>query len=135
MPVCRMPRDPDTSLPDRVICLVSGDLQRGIWLLRAMSQVPCWHGNQLFRCREDIPEALVDRVILKELKTAKEQLDTCPPDRTDLLEEYQLRYDVIQEYAPTMMSREEVHHYITEKFAKVVATKNKGQIKIGRAHV
>ena len=32
-------------------------------------------------CREDIPEALVDRVILKELKTAKEQLDTCPPDR------------------------------------------------------
>ena len=47
---------------------------------------------------------------------------------TDLLEEYQLRYDVIQEYAPAMMSREEVHHYITEKFAEVVATKNKGQI-------
>lgn len=79
-------------------------------------------------CREDIPEALVERVILKELKTAKEQLDTCPAERTDLLEEYQLRYDVIKEYAPALMSEEEVRSYITEKFAEVVATKNKGQI-------
>ncbi len=67
-------------------------------------------------------------MILKELKTAKEQLDTCPSERTDLLEEYQLRYDVIQEYAPALMSQEEVEAYITEKFAEIVATKNKGQI-------
>lgn len=79
-------------------------------------------------CRDDIPEELADRVILKELKTAKEQLDTCPAERTDLMEEYQLRYDVIKEYAPSMMSEEEVKTYITEKFADVVATKNKGQI-------
>lgn len=79
-------------------------------------------------CREDIPEELVDRVILKELKSAKEQLDTCPPERADLQEEYELRYNVINEYAPSMMSEEEVKSYITEKFADVVATKNKGQI-------
>lgn len=79
-------------------------------------------------CREDIPEELADRVILKELKTAKEQLDTCPAERTDLKEEYELRYNVIKEYAPSMMSEEEVKAYITEKFADVVATKNKGQI-------
>lgn len=79
-------------------------------------------------CREDIPEALVDRVILKELKTVKEQLDTCPKERADLLEEYQLRYDVMKEYAPVMMSAEEVEAYIKDKFAEVVATKNKGQI-------
>lgn len=79
-------------------------------------------------CRENIPEELVDRVILKELKTAKEQLDTCPSERKDLLEEYQLRYDVINEYAPTLMSEIEVRTYINEKFAEVVATKNKGQI-------
>ena len=59
-------------------------------------------------CREDIPDSLVDRVILKELKTAKEQLDTCPAERTDLLDEYQFRYDVMKEYAPTLMSEEEV---------------------------
>lgn len=79
-------------------------------------------------CRDNIPEALVDRVILKELKTAKEQLDTCPAERTDLLAEYQLRHDVIQEYAPSLMSEEEVGAYIAEKFAEVAATKNKGQI-------
>ena len=79
-------------------------------------------------CREDIPEALVDRVILKELKTVKEQLDTCPKERADVLEEYQLRYDVMKEYAPAMMSAEEVEAYIKDKFAEVVVTKNKGQI-------
>ncbi|MBO5352677.1 MAG: GatB/YqeY domain-containing protein [Lachnospiraceae bacterium] len=79
-------------------------------------------------CREDIPGELADRVILKELKTVKEQLDTCPAERTDLKEEYQFRYDVINEYAPQLMSAEEVKALITEKFAEAVATKNKGQI-------
>lgn len=79
-------------------------------------------------CREDIKDDLVDRVILKELKTVKEQLDSCPADRADLLEEYQKRYDVINEYAPSMMSAEEVKNFITEKFAEVVASKNKSMI-------
>ncbi len=79
-------------------------------------------------CREDIKDDLVDRVILKELKTVKEQLDSCPADRADLLEEYQKRYDVINEYAPSMMSAEEIKAFITEKFAEVVASKNKGLI-------
>ncbi|MBE5873687.1 MAG: GatB/YqeY domain-containing protein [Lachnospiraceae bacterium] len=79
-------------------------------------------------CREDVPEELVDRVILKELKTVKEQIDTCPADRTDLLAEYQARYDVMSKYAPQMMSAEEVTSYITSHFAEVAATKNKGQI-------
>ena len=79
-------------------------------------------------CREDVPSELVDRVIMKELKTAKEQMDSCPADREDLKKEYQLRYNVIAEYAPSMMSVEEVKDYIESHFAEVVATKNKGQI-------
>ena len=79
-------------------------------------------------CREDVPAALVDKVILKELKTAKEQIDTCPADRTELKAEYQANYDVIAEYAPKLMSAEEVKDYIQKEFADVVATKNKGQI-------
>ena len=79
-------------------------------------------------CREDIPEDMTDTVILKELKTVKEQLDTCPAEREDLLAEYQLRYDVIKEYAPELMSEEEVEAFITENFAELAATKNKGQI-------
>ena len=79
-------------------------------------------------CRDDITEEIVDRVILKEIKSVKEQLDTCPESRTDLREEYQARYDIFQEYAPKMMSAEEVEAFITEKFAEVVASKNKGMI-------
>ena len=79
-------------------------------------------------CRDDIKPELVDRVILKELKTVKEQIDTCPASREDLLAEYKTRYDIFMEYAPKMMSADEVEAFITEKFADVVETHNKGQI-------
>ncbi len=80
------------------------------------------------KVRDDIPEELVDRVILKEMKSVKEQIDTCPESRTDLLESYKARYAVIEEYAPKMLSAEEVKALIMEKFADIVATKNKGMI-------
>ena len=76
-------------------------------------------------CRDNIPEDMVDQVILKELKSVKEQIDTCP---ADLLEAYQARYDIMKEYAPKQLSAEEVKAIIIEKFADVVATKNKGMI-------
>lgn len=79
-------------------------------------------------CRDDIKEDMVDQVILKELKTVKEQIDTCPAEREDLKVEYQFRYDVIQEYAPSLMSEEEIRNFIMEKFADIVAQKNKGMI-------
>lgn len=92
-------------------------------LISAVKKVAIDEGH-----REDIQEELVDRVILKELKTVKEQIDSCPADRTDLKEEYQLRFNVINEYAPALMSAEEVKAFIEEKFADVVASKNKGMI-------
>lgn len=92
-------------------------------LISAIKKVAIDEGH-----REDIKEDLVDRVILKELKTVKEQIDSCPADRTDLKEEYQVRFDVINEYAPALMSAEEVKAFIEEKFADVVASKNKGMI-------
>ena len=79
-------------------------------------------------CRDNIDDALVDRVILKELKSVKEQIDTCPAERADLLEQYQARYDIINEYATKLMSKEEVKACLQEKFAEVLATGNKGQI-------
>ena len=79
-------------------------------------------------CRDNIPEELVNKVILKEMKSVKEQIDTCPADRTDLLEQYKARYDVFNEYAPKLLSEDEVRDILTTKFADVIATKNKGQI-------
>ena len=79
-------------------------------------------------CRDDVPESMVDQVILKELKTVKEQIDTCPESREDLRAEYQARYDVIKKYAPQQMDETQIRAYLEEKFADVLATKNKGQI-------
>lgn len=78
--------------------------------------------------RENISEEIVDRVILKEIKTVKEQIDTCPASREDLLSEYQARLDVFQEYAPKMLSAQEVEALLAEKYADLIAQKNKGLI-------
>lgn len=95
-------------------------------LISAVKKVAIDEGCQ--GCRDEIKSDLVDRVILKELKTVKEQLDTCPESREDLKAEYQARYDVIAKYAPKQMDAAEVKAYLEEKFADVIATKNKGQI-------
>jgi uncharacterized protein len=79
-------------------------------------------------CRDDIKEELVDRAILKELKLVKEQLETCPTERADLKAGYQATYDIIKEYAPSMMSESEIEAFILDKYADLAATKNKGMI-------
>ncbi|MBS6395723.1 MAG: GatB/YqeY domain-containing protein [Clostridiales bacterium] len=79
-------------------------------------------------CRDDIPEDMVNQVILKELKSVKEQIDTCPADRTELMAEYQARYAVMSEFAPKLLSADEVKEILNSRFAEVLATKNKGMI-------
>ena len=116
----------ETLQKDMIAAMKAHDKQRKdaiSSLISAIKKVAIDEGH-----REDIKEDLVDRVILKELKTVKEQIDSCPADRTDLKEEYQLRFDVINEYAPSLMSAEEVKAFIEQKFADVVASKNKGMI-------
>ena len=58
------------------------------------------------KCRDNIPEALVDKVLLKEMKTIKEMIDTCPEDREDLLEDYECQLAVIKEFAPQLITSE-----------------------------
>lgn len=78
--------------------------------------------------RENIPEEIVDKAILRELNAVKEEIDTCPPSRTDLKEQYTFRYKVIEEYAPKMMSEDEIREVITTQYADLIATENKGTI-------
>jgi uncharacterized protein YqeY len=59
-------------------------------------------------CRDNISESLVTEVILKEQKTINEMIDTCPADRIDTLAEYKARAAVITEFAPTMMTEDEI---------------------------
>ena len=79
-------------------------------------------------CRDNIPDDMTDHAILKEIKSVKEQIETCPDSRADLKAEYETRLKVFEEYAPKMLSADEVTSILKEKFADVIATGNKGQI-------
>lgn len=59
-------------------------------------------------CRDNIPEELITEVILKEQKTVNEMIDTCPTDRVETLTEYKARAAVIAEFAPKMMTEDEI---------------------------
>lgn len=64
-----------------------------------------------FRC--DITDTIVDEMLLKEVKTIKEQIDTCPPNRKDLLDSYTYALEVVSEYAPKLMTDSiEIEDYI-----------------------
>ena len=78
--------------------------------------------------RDDISAELVDKVILKELKSVKEQVDTCPDERAELKAQYQRRYDVINEFAPKLMGEDEIRTIINDKFVDLIASKDKGKI-------
>ena len=39
-------------------------------------------------CRDDIPDEMTDQAILKEIKSVKEQIETCPDSRAELKAEY-----------------------------------------------
>jgi len=79
-------------------------------------------------CRDDIPDEMTDQAILKEIKTIREQIDTCPDSRGDLKDEYKARLAVFEEYAPKMLSADEIEKIIREKFADVIASGNKGMV-------
>ena len=79
-------------------------------------------------CRDNVPEEMVAQAILKEVKSVKEQIETCPADRAELLEEYKARLAVFEEYAPRMMGAEEIESLLKDKFAEVISSKNKGMI-------
>ncbi len=78
--------------------------------------------------RDNITPELVDQVILKELKSIKEQIDTCPPERAELKAEYQTNYDIISDFAPKQLNEDEIKEIITSKFADLIASGNKGMI-------
>lgn len=80
-------------------------------------------------CRDNIPESLVTEVILKEQKTINEMIDTCPKDRINLLKEYVNRAEIIKEFAPKMLTEEE----IKEEFLNFCKEKNIELIKNNKA--
>ena len=80
----------------------------------------------------EITETLVDEMLLKEVKIIKEQIETCPATRPEILEEYEHRLMIVENFAPKLVTDE-----ITIKTMIGVAlasagvdpeTANKGQV-------
>ena len=57
-------------------------------------------------CRDNVPENLVDEVLLKYKKMVQEMIDTCPAERTETLKDYQNQMAVVTEFAPTLITDE-----------------------------
>ena len=63
----------------------------------------------------EITEALVDEMLLKEVKIIKEQIDTCPADRPQMLENYKDQMKIVAEFAPMLMANEaEIKEAVTK---------------------
>ena len=81
------------------------------------------------KCKDNITEELVDKVLLKEKKTVQEMIDTCPADRTETLVEYNQRMDIINEFVPKMMNEEETRKAVYHILATVdIQQSGKGAI-------
>jgi hypothetical protein len=70
-------------------------------------------------CKDNITEEIVDAAILKSKKICQEQIDTCPAQRPDILEGYNLCMSYINELAPKMMTEDEVRKYIEDELIEM----------------
>ena len=82
------------------------------------------------RC--EITEELVDEMLLKEVKIIKEQIDTCPATRPEMLEEYEHRLMIVENFAPKLVIDPiEITAMIEATLVKAgvdIETANKGQV-------
>ena len=78
-------------------------------------------------CRDNIPESLVNEVLLKYKKMVQEMIDTCPTDRVETLANYRHQMEVVNEFAPTLITDEAQIKTIVLDFAtenNIELTKN-----------
>lgn len=82
--------------------------------------------------RADLTEDEENAVVYKEIKEAKETLDTTPADRTDIIDECKLRIAVWSEFAPARMDEDAIRAVIRETLAELgvdaPTAKDKGKL-------
>lgn len=81
-------------------------------------------------CRDKVTEEFIIEVIRKEIKVLDEQISTCPADRTALLEEFNLKKAILNEYVPQLITaKDTIHRMIIQLCEGIELTKaNKGLI-------
>ena len=110
--------DLKTLQKEMIKAMKDGDMDRKSVLSNAIAAIKKAAIDK--RIREDIPDDLVDEVLLKEKKTIQEMIDTCPADREETLAEYNVKMVIISEYAPTLLTDE---NEIKEKILSIINDK------------
>ena len=94
-------------------------------------------------CRDNISEEFVNTELIKIKKSVQEQVDTCPETRSDLMEKYKAELEIINEFAPALISnpsriaeilRDEYEGSIDKKnLMKFLNTNFRGRMDMGIA--
>ena len=88
--------------------------------------------NKTIDKRADLTEEEETQVIMKEIKQTKESLEMTPADRTELIEEFQKRIAVLEQFAPKMMGADEIKAIVSGVLAELgidtPTAKDKGRI-------
>ena len=79
-------------------------------------------------CRDNVTEDLVNAVLLKEQKTMQEMIDTCPATRPEVLAEYTAKKQIIDEFAPQVITDPEQIKTMVEAIGVDLVKKNRGAI-------
>ncbi len=82
--------------------------------------------------RADLTEDEENAVVYREIKEAKETMETTPPDRRDILEECEGRIRVWSEFAPQRMGEAEIRQVVQAVLAELglenPTVKDKGKL-------
>jgi uncharacterized protein len=82
--------------------------------------------------RADLTEEEENAVVLKEIKILNETLESAPADRTDIINECNERIKVLSEFAPKIMTEEEIKEEINQVLSDLSITnptaKDRGRI-------
>lgn len=82
--------------------------------------------------RADLTEEEENTVVMKEIKQMKETMESAPADRTDIIDECKFRLSVYEEFAPKLMSEDEIKSIVNGVLSDLGITapteKDKGKI-------
>lgn len=78
--------------------------------------------------RIEITEELINQVLLKEVKTLKEMIDTCPASRAELLSQYNEKLRILEKFAPQLITDKTDIANLVQSLGIELTKNNRGNI-------
>ena len=100
---------------EMVAAMKSGDKERKSVLSLLLSALKAkWVDKHA-----DLTEEEENAVIQKEIRQTRETMESAPKDRTDIIEECRYALSVLEQFAPKMMSDEEISSILSDVLGKL----------------